>query len=238
MTDASILASQGSRALPRILPFAVYLFFLAIAELIAWTSAHAPAIAALATGSDPWLYPIKAFAVLAVLVYYWHCYDELKGFKGLTTRNVVLAVATGVVVYLLWVRMDWPWAMQGEPSGYNPFLAGTGWGTILATVRLFGAVAVVPVMEELFWRSFLIRYLISPRFETVPLGTFSMLSFLATTVLFGLEHHLWLAGMVAGAAYTLLLYQTRALWPPIIAHAVTNLLLGLHVLFTHEWIWW
>jgi uncharacterized protein len=238
VTTAQILASQGSKALPRILPFAVYLCFLAITELILWISAQVPSPAPLATGSDLWLYPLKAFAVLAVLVYYWRCYDELKGFKGLTPRNVALALATGVVVYLLWVRMDWPWAMQGQPSGYNPFLAGDVWGTILATVRVLGAITIVPLMEELFWRSFLIRYLISPRFDTVPLGSFSMLSFLATTVLFGLEHHLWLAGMVAGAAYTLLLYQTRALWPSIIAHAVTNLLLGLHVLFTHEWIWW
>jgi CAAX prenyl protease-like protein len=238
VTRAPILASQGSKALPRILPFAIYLSFLAITELIAWISAHVPAIAPLATGADLWLYPLKTFAVLAILVYYWRCYDELKGFKGLTFPNVVLALVTGVVVYLLWVRMDWPWAMQGNPSGYNPFLAGNDWGNVLAIVRLFGAVAVVPLMEELFWRSFLIRYLISPQFKAVPLGSFSMLSFLATTGLFGLEHHLWLAGMVAGAAYTLLLYHTRALWPSIMAHAVTNLLLGLHVLFTHEWIWW
>lgn len=238
MTGGQILASQGSKALPRVLPFAVYLGFIALSETVAWLSARVPAIAALASGSDLWLYPLKASAVLAILAYYWHRYEELKGWKGLTPRNVVLALATGVVVYLLWVRMDWPWAMQGQPGGYNPFLAGPTWGTVLATARLLGAVIVVPVMEELFWRSFLIRYLISPRFDTVALGSFSALSFVATTVLFGLEHHLWLAGMVAGAAYTVLLYQTRALWPPIIAHAVTNLLLALHVLVTHEWIWW
>jgi CAAX prenyl protease-like protein len=220
------------------LPFAVYLGFLAIAQAVAWLSPLVPAIATLESTSDLWLYPLKVSAVLSLLVYYWPRYDELKDSKALTSQNIVLALVTGVVVYLLWVRMDWPWAMQGQPSGYNPFLAGGEWGTVLATVRMLGAVIVVPVMEELFWRSFLIRYLISSRFEVVSLGSFSMFSFLATTVLFGLEHHLWLAGMVAGAAYTVLLYQTRALWPSIIAHAVTNLLLGVHVLFTHEWIWW
>ena len=238
MSSAQILASQGSKALPRILPFAIYLGFLALAELMAWLSPLVPAITTLATTSDLWLYPLKASAVLAVLVYYWPRYHELKENKGLTPQNVVLALATGAVVYLLWVRMDWPWAMQGIPSGYNPFLAGDGWGAVLATIRVLGATTIVPVMEELFWRSFLIRYLISSRFETVRLGTFTMFSFLATTVLFGLEHHLWLAGMVAGAAYTLLLYRTRSLWPSILAHGVTNLLLGLHVLFTEEWIWW
>jgi len=56
-------------------------------------------------------------------------------------------------------------------------------------------------------------------------------------VLFGLEHHLWLAGMMAGAVYTLLLYTTRRLWPCILAHAITNLMLGAHVLMTGEWRW-
>jgi CAAX prenyl protease-like protein len=238
VSSPPILALQGSKALPRILPFAVYLAFLAIAELMVWVSPHVPAMAALATTSALWLYPLKAFAVLAVLVYYWPCYDELKDYKGLTLRNVAFALVVGVGVYLLWVRMDWPWAMQGKASGYNPFLAGDGWGAVLAGIRLFGAVTVVPLMEELFWRSFLIRYLISPRFDAVPLGSFSVLSFAATTVLFGLEHHLWLAGMVAGAAYTLLLYRTRRLWPCVIAHAVTNLALAVHVLLKQEWTWW
>ena len=50
--------------------------------------------------------------------------------------------------------------------------------------------------------------------------------------------YLWLAGMLAGVAYTLLLYWTGRLWPCIFAHAVTNLALGIHVLVTGEWEWW
>jgi CAAX prenyl protease-like protein len=93
-------------------------------------------------------------------------------------------------------------------------------------------------MEELFWRSFLIRYLISSKFESVPVGAVTPFSFVATVVLFGLEHDLWLAGMVAGAAYTGLLVYTKRLWPCILAHALTNFALGIHVLMTHEWKWW
>ena len=230
--------AHGSPALPRVLPFAVYIGFLALSELIGWLSPHFPAVAALGASATLWLYPLKTAAVLAVLLYFWPRYDELNGTPKLTPRDVLIAVAVGVFVYLIWVRMDWPWAQQGQASGYNPFLAGEVMGGVLATVRLLGAGLLVPVMEELFWRSFLLRYLISPRFEAVPLGTFTILSFVATVVLFGLEHHLWLAGMMAGAAYTLLLYTTKRLWPCIIAHAVTNLVLGFHVLLTHEWTWW
>jgi CAAX prenyl protease-like protein len=230
--------AQRSGALPRVLPFAVYLFFLALAEVIAWLSPHLSAVAALGLRANLWIYPLKTAAVLAVLIYFWPCYDELNVKRTLKPRDVLLAAIIGVVVYVLWVRMDWPWATQGQPGGYNPLLAGDRMEKVLVTVRLLGAVIVVPVMEELFWRSFLLRYLISTRFQTVPLGTFTVFSFLATVVLFGLEHHLWLAGMMAGAAYTLLLYGTRRLWPSIIAHAVTNLALGLHVLLTQEWHWW
>jgi CAAX prenyl protease-like protein len=238
VSEVGIRQAHKSPALPRVLPFTVYLFFLALSELIAWLSPHVSALAAFAGSAELWLYPFKTAAVLGALLYFWPCYDELKGKTKITVQDVLLAVGVGLFVYLVWVSIDWPWAQLGQPSGYNPWLAGAAAGNVLAAVRLFGAVLVVPVMEELFWRSFLLRYLISPRFEQIPLGTFTVFSFLVTLVLFGLEHHLWLAGMIAGAAYTLLLYRTGRLWPSIIAHAVTNLALGVHVLFTQEWSWW
>jgi len=118
------------------------------------------------------------------------------------------------------------------------FQAGPTIGLALVAIRIFGASIVVPIMEELFWRSFLIRYIIHSNFESVRLGTFTAGSFLFTVVLFGLEHNLWLAGMMAGVAYNALLYRTGRLWPCIIAHAFTNLALGIHVLMTGEWHWW
>jgi CAAX prenyl protease-like protein len=176
--------------------------------------------------------------VLAALIYAWRAYQELTGNAFANRREMLLAMGVGVLVYVAWVRMEWPWAMQGQADGYNPFQAGALAGTMLAVVRIFGAAVVVPIMEELFWRSFLLRYLISPQFTAVRLGIFTPLSCIVTVVLFGLEHHLWLAGIMAGAAYTLLLYTTRRLWPCILAHAITNLMLGAHVLMTGEWRWW
>ena len=224
--------------IPRILPFALYMACLALAAGLAWVAQAVPALASWGPAADLWLYSVKTAVVLGALAFFWPRYDELKGRPFGGGGDVVRAVAVGLVVYLAWVRMDWPWAMQGTPSGYDPFRAGEGLGTVLAGIRLFGAVVVVPVMEELFWRSFLLRYVIEPRFESVRLGTFTPLSFLITVVLFGFEHHLWLAGMLAGAAYTILLYRTGRLWPCILAHAVTNLALGVHVLVTQQWYWW
>jgi CAAX prenyl protease-like protein len=185
-----------------------------------------------------WLYPVRTVIVLGALVYLWPAYRELREQVCTNWGEMLLIGAVGVLVYLAWVRMDWPWAMQGPPQGYNPFQAGVGAGVVLAVVRLFGATIVVSIMEELFWRSFLIRYLVASPFTSVRLGTFTPFSCGATVVLFGLEHHLWLAGMMAGMAYNLLLYKSRRLWPCILAHAITNLLLGIHVLATGEWHWW
>lgn len=219
--------------LPRILPFACYMAFIGIGSLVPTDAADASSNILL------WLYPIKITFVAILLAFYWKQYAELKGKPLANRADMILAFWVGVVVYIAWVRMDFPWARQGEGGqGYNPFLAGSNLGIVLAAIRLFGASVIVPIMEELFWRSFIIRYIISPDFTSVRLGKYTHASFLVTIVLFGVEHNLWLAGMMAGAAYNLLLYRTGRLWPVILAHGVTNFILGLHVLVKEEWIWW
>lgn len=225
--------------LPWILPFALYMGFLAIASALTWLSAWMAWGEAWNTMAQLWLYPIKTLVVSGALVWGWSCYTELHKPVFANTRDAIISLGGGILVYLAWVRMDWPWAMQGAmPEGYNPFAAGQGTGMLLAGIRLFGAAIVVPLMEELFWRSFLIRWIINNAFTSVAIGTFTPLSCGIVVVLFGLEHHLWLAGMMAGLAYNAVLYATRSLWSCVIAHAVTNFLLGLHVLLTHEWQWW
>lgn len=218
----------------RILPFAVFMGFIGLNPLLStvWDDGRGGMLLTL------WAYPIKTVVVGSLLLGLWSRLEELKTPLLTSWSEGATVVGVGVLVYLLWVRMDWPWAIQGELKGYDPFQAGEGLSSVLAGFRIFGATVVVPIMEEVFWRSFLIRWIINVRFEAVPLGTFSLGSFFITVGLFGLEHELWLAGMMAGAAYTALLYQTRRIWPCILAHGLTNGLLGLHVLLTHEWRWW
>lgn len=223
----------------RIIPFGLYIFFLFVGQAVEWLEQT--------TGWQPlpeesvrlWLYPIKTLVVAAALTWFWRQYDELQWPPKLPLRSLVLTIVVGALVYFAWVRMDWSWAIQGTPSsGYNPFAVHSPTSYLLVAFRLCGAAIVVPVMEELFWRSFVLRYLISSRFETVPIGTVTPFSFVAVVALFGVEHDLWLAGMMAGAAYGLLLAQTRNLWACIGAHAITNTGLGIHVLITQEWSWW
>lgn len=228
-------SNDFQKILPRVLPFAAYMGFLAIGSLNSWLGGESEDAA---QTFDLWLYPVKILVVGVLLFLLWSRCEELKNPIILNFGEGLLALGAGLVVYALWVRMDWSWATQGEMVGYNPFLSGATVGTVLAGIRIFGASIIVPVMEELFWRSFLIRYVMNSRFYLVPLGTFSIASCAITVILFGLEHHLWLAGMMAGAVYNLLLYHTKRLWSCIVAHSVTNFALGIHVLMTAEWQWW
>jgi len=108
----------------------------------------------------------------------------------------------------------------------------------LIAARLIGAGVVVPVMEELFWRSFLMRYLINPNFRSVPMGAFAWFSFIGVAILFGLEHHRVIVGIVAGVIYNLLLILQKKLRGAILAHGITNLGLGIYVLLTGSWMFW
>jgi CAAX prenyl protease-like protein len=217
----------------RILPFAAYLFFIVAGDVLERLGVPAEALR--------WLYPVKIAAVALLLALFWRQYAELRpGELKHFLRSpgaVVTALATGVLVLVLWISLDAGWMIVGSPSGFDPRSHGRlDW--LLVTIRIAGAALVVPVMEELFWRSFLMRWIASPDFESVEPSQLSVKSFVITVLLFGFEHNLWLAGIVAGAAYSLLYTRHRKLWSPILAHAVTNGLLGIWVVWTGNWSFW
>jgi uncharacterized protein len=203
---------------PYVLPF---LAFLLLTELARWIP-----------NSLLWVYPLKTVVVGALLLWYRRTYSEIQLTFSL------LALPIGIVVFLLWIPLTGGYLLLGESAIVNPYeLAGT-WALPWIAFRLLGSSVVVPVMEELFWRSFLLRFLVNPDFRQVPLGTFTTSTLAISVVLFGVEHHQWFAGMVAGLLYTLLLYRTKSLFACIVAHAVTNFLLGVYVLTTRQWQYW
>ena len=96
----------------------------------------------------------------------------------------------------------------------------------------------MPPLEEVFYRSFLYRYLIRADFQSVPLSKFNWIAFLAVSGLFGFEHHEWLAGILCGFAYQGLVCRKGRLGDAMTAHALTNLLLGLWVVWQAAWHFW
>jgi len=185
-------------------------------------------------------YLAKTVVVGAMLWAFRHHYPELR--PGRSGGDWAIAAVVGAVVLVVWVvpeRLLAP-LMVGDPSGFDPYSFGLGAGLTWAVigVRLLGASVVVPVMEELFWRSFLMRYLIEADFKRVAVGTFSAFSFVVVAVAFGFEHHRWLVGIFAGVAYGGLLVWRRDLFTCVLAHGVTNLGLGIYVLKTGQWNFW
>ncbi len=183
-------------------------------------------------GSPYIIYPLKTLAMAVVLWYYRKTYTEIRPHFSW------LAVVVGIVAFVLWVAPEGLYPQIGH-SEFNPYGVDAAWKTyVLIAFRLTGAVILVPIFEELFWRSFAVRWLIQEDFTTVPIGAFTWFSCCAVILAFGFEHHRWLVGLVAGVLYHALLYYKKDIFECILAHAVTNLLLGIYVLATQQWSFW
>ncbi len=217
--------------LARTLPFVVFMALLAL---------RGAAPDDRSWGIDPrWLYGVTVIVVGALLAWYWREYGELVAQTRPDARELGLAVATGIVVFALWIHLDAPWMQIGTATaGFQPLDASGALEWPLVVVRWIGAALLVPVMEELFWRSFLMRWIASAQFESVAPHRVGVKAVVLSTFLFMLAHTLWLAAILAGLAYAALYIRTGKLWVAIIAHAVTNGLLGVWVVTTGRWAFW
>jgi hypothetical protein len=178
------------------------------------------------------IYPLKIVAVGAVILGCW------RSLPNLRPASPGLSVLVGVVGVMVWIGLD-PWLVHYDQPliGRDPFRlypAAEAW--FLFGVRVLGIAVCVPVMEELFWRGFLMRWLINEDFTSVPLGTYRPLSFWITTALFAAEHGSeWPLGLAAGVMYGAWFVRTKSLGSVMLAHGVTNLLLALYCLVWNDW---
>ncbi|VAV84928.1 hypothetical protein MNBD_DELTA01-856 [hydrothermal vent metagenome] len=216
--------------------------FIALEQGVGALSGSFPSLAAFSEYDHFVFYPVKTVLIAIILIILWRRYDELRGASWFAPRDLAAAIVTGIVVFVIWINLDLPFvSMGGGASGFNPYEMGYGGGAAIVAIiaiRLFGASIIVPVFEELFWRSFIMRYLIDSDISKVALGAFTAFSFIGTAVLFGLEHHLWLAGIVAGLIYGGLLCYTKNLKSCIVSHGITNLFLGVYVIYSGNWHLW
>ena len=224
------MALDARVALARILPFAGYIAFLALDP---WLTSALP-------GVDPrWLYALRIVAVLGAMLFFRKDYSELGAALAASRADWMLALRLGLGVFLLWIGLDFGWTVLGPlRTGFVPIAAD---GTLvwpLIILRILGAAVVVPVMEELFWRSFIQRWIDKHDFLALAPSRVSLRALLITSVLFGFEHGQWLAGIIAGLAYGYLYRRCNSLWPSIVSHSLTNLLLGLWVISTGAWQFW
>jgi CAAX prenyl protease-like protein len=183
-----------------------------------------------------WMFPLQTVFCGALLARYWRAYHLRP------PRKVMLAVTVGVAALIIWIAPQEWFAHSPRVDGFDPeFFGASGWPYSLNVVaRFVRLVVVVPLVEEIFWRGFLLRYLIDNDFTRVPFGAFSWKSFAIVTAGFCFEHSPadWPAAIATGVLYNILACRTRSLSACVLAHGITNLLLGIYVLHTRQWGFW
>lgn len=226
-----MIAGLSGAAWRRIAPFAIFMALLALRGALPDDG--------LAGIDARWVYGGAVLLVGALLIGCWRDYGELAAQTLPTGREALFAAAVGLVVSLLWTHLDAPWLRLGEATArFVPVDADGRVEWPLVAVRAFGAVLVVPLMEELFWRSFFMRWIHGLPFEAVPPQRVGVKAVVLSTFVFMLAHTLWLAAIFAGLAYAWLYIRSGKLWMAVIAHAVSNAALAVWVVRTGSWQFW
>jgi CAAX prenyl protease-like protein len=214
-----------------IAPMAVFLALLGLSTVL-----EKPGGAFWRASPEYWIYPAQTIICGLLLVWFWRRY------RFEPARRIGFPVAVALVVFALWISPQAILGLAPRTDGFNPEVFSDQPAAYWATVsfRFFRLVVVVPLVEEIFWRGFLLRYLINEKFYTVPVGAFSWLSFTVVTVGFGLAHSRadWIPALITGALYNCVAYRTKSLASCVLAHAITNLLLGLWIMKTRQWGFW
>jgi len=156
------------------------------------------------------------------------------------------AVVVGVAVFVMWVGLDTlhlPNVLHecSSASPWNPnrmFGESSALAWFFILVRIAGSTFVVPPLEEVVYRSFLYRYLWNKDFLKVPLNKFIPISFVIASLVFALTHHERLAALLCGFAFQGLVIRKNRLGDAMTAHAITNLLLGIWVVWKGAWQFW
>jgi len=238
------------RTIAYTLPFVVFMAFLGIPELLSMVGLNLGE-------QNPqqfkfWMYVGQTVTALAVLAYVW------KDVQFGPVRGILLATGCGILGIVVWLlpghlfhslsMNDGWWKYLGfaaRVDGFNPSEVaegGRGFYWCVVGLRFLRLVIVVPLVEELFWRGFLMRYLndLDGDYWQVPFGTFHQRSLIGVTLAFVLVHSSvdYLAAAVFGFLMYVVAVRTKSLAACLVMHGVANLILGVYVMSTQQWGYW
>lgn len=212
-------------SVPYVLPFAAFFLFLFLESYLGLPAAVE--------------YPLRVFLLAGIL---WYFSRDVIRFDAPFAMS---SVGLGVAVFVLWIlpdllipgyRQHWLFNNSIVGSAPPPAEGYANMPVIALAFRVIRAAVIVPIIEELFWRAWLMRWLIKPDFLSVPLGTYQLQAFAITAALFAAEHGgFWLVGLLAGILYNWWMVRTRSLGDCILAHGVTNACLCAYVIATGKW---
>lgn len=221
-------ATEVRSSIPYVLPFLVFLLFLGLTPYLAFLG--------------EWEFILRVTVLAAVIaIFSRHVLD----FRMVMP---VQSILLGIAVFVIWIGPDLLFPQYRDSVLFQNSITGTLHSSIheslrtqpgILAIRSIRAVILVPIIEELFWRAWMLRWLINPHFETVPLGTYSRRTTWITAVLFASEHGpYWDVGLITGLIYNWWMFRTKRLGDCIAAHAVTNACLSAYVVASGKWEYW
>ena len=209
-------------------PFAVFMAFLVAGPYLA--------------PLGRWEFPLRVLVLAGAI---WYFSRRVLSFRCVAP---VQSILLGLAVFALWVGPDalFPgyrnhWLFQNGMMGQlKTSIAGQFLDDpMVLFFRTARAVLIVPIVEELFWRAWMMRWLIKPEFEQVALGTYDLRACLITAALFASEHGpFWEVGLICGLLWSWWMVRTKSLGDMILTHAVANLGLSLYTISTKQWQYW
>lgn len=220
------------QAWPYVAPFAVFLIGTQL------ESQAAGADGMVVPGQYALYYSLK---ILAVIVTMFFSRKALADLKPLPTLKIsVLSVVLGAFVAVFWIGLDGlypglPDFMGGKRSAFDPFTLEAPWRYGFMAVRGLGLVLIVPIIEELFTRDFLLRFVTAPDWQPVSASAFTPMAAAFSLGLFVMGHPEWLPALLCGILWLWLLRYSQSVSALVISHSVANLGLGLYSLVTGDW---
>jgi CAAX prenyl protease-like protein len=235
------LVEKEPRA-PLMIPYLAYLLLLMIAGAAASANQHI----------------LIVLHIVGALYVAWFFRRHLPPMGRL---HLVIAIPAGLAAAWLWVAGQhwltgqtigktnlggWLPLYPGSATYFDParefgdnYMSSTSFWAY-ATLKITRAATAVPVVEELFWRGFILRAFINwNRFETVPLGKFTLFSVIASSLLSTVQHpDNWGVSIACWIFFNVLFCMTRSLWCLIITHAITNIALYIYVIKFGDWRFW
>jgi CAAX prenyl protease-like protein len=210
-------------------PFAIFMLLLALAPSLPF--------------GQPWESVFRVGVLLLVIAMFSGAI-----VRTMRVQHAVASIALGLAVCALWVAPDllfpgWRshWLFQNSVTGTitNSIAPAELANPVVLVLRIARAALLVPVLEELFWRGWLPRWIVNNDWQRVPLGTFNTLAFVATALLFAAEHGpFWEVGLACGLIYNWWMWHTKSLGDLVLVHGVTNAALAGYVLVTGRYEYW
>lgn len=253
-TETSTFSVNNSRTVAHVAPLVAFLLCMTVPDLMALLGFDRSDQTQpwYVTAPEQWLFPVQTLLTLGLLI----CFRRHYAFRPCDGPG--LAVIVGAFGIAVWIAPGFLFryfemnesglkylGFARRTEGFNPGLVAADGSWLYGAIvlmRFVRLVVVVPLAEEIFWRGFLMRYLVNSHgdFWTVPFGQYHGWSFVIVTALFTAAHAAvdYAAAIVFGSLIYFLAVRTKSLTACVLAHAVANLILGIYVMNTAQWGYW